>query len=104
MPDFRNYNEDYIPDYALMRKRLDSIILPKSLKGIGLEALRANSFSKIELPASLEYLGLGAFYEEGDVDLMDVYCYNPVPPTIQGGQAGNEENMFQSSTYSRATL
>ncbi len=104
VPDFRNYNEDYIPDYALMRKRLDSIILPKSLKGIGLEALRANSFSKIELPATLEYLGLGAFYEEGDVDLMDVYCYNPVPPTIQGGQAGNEENMFQSSTYSRATL
>ncbi len=102
--DFYNVNDDYIPDGALSRKRLDSIILPSSLKGIGLSGLSENSFSKLELPATLEYLGLGAFWEGGDLDLMDIYCHNPVPPTIQGGQSGNEENMFQKSTYSRATL
>lgn len=102
--DLYNMNDDYIPDNALFRKRLDSIILPRNLKGIGKESLRENSFSKIELPATLEYIGLGAFWEGGDVDLMDVICNNPVPPTIQAGQSGNEEHMFESETYKRATL
>lgn len=102
--DFYNINDDYIPDGALSRKRLDSIILPLTLKGIGLEGLSENSFEKLELPATLEYLGLGAFWEGGDIDLMNIYCHNPIPPTIQSGQSGNEEHMFETNTYSRATL
>lgn len=102
--DIYNPYDNYIPDGALVRKRLDSIILPSGLKGIGLEGLRENSFSKIELPSTLEYIGLGAFGEGGDVDLMDVICNNPTPPVIQAGQFGNEEHMFESETYKRATL
>ncbi len=101
---YNNFNDDYMPDFALERKRLDSIILPPNLKGIGLEALRENSFGEINLPASLEYIGLGAFWEGGDIDLMKVVCNNPVPPVIQAGQFGNEEHMFESTTYQRAVL
>ncbi len=101
--DQYNYFEDYMPDNALVRKRLQTIVLPSRLKGLGLESLRENSFKEIDIPASCGFIGLGAFWGN-DGDFTDIRCHSTTPPEIQAGQSGNEEHMFNTRDYTNATL
>lgn len=73
--------EDELPTYALTSlKKLETLKLPKDLKYIGSNSMMYLAISRIELPSTVQSMGLNLFFD--CANLKTVVCHMPQPVFI----------------------
>lgn len=77
-----NNLENYMPRFSFTNmKNLTIIILPKNLVGVSDYGIMNTMINTIDLPSTVNYIGLNAF--SGCINLETVICRNPQPVNIQ---------------------
>lgn len=77
----------YIPDNTFLGcAKLAEVVIPEGVETIGASAFKnCNDLPEIRIPASVTHIGADAF--KGNYNLINVYSYNMVPPTIDSEKA-----------------
>ena len=82
----------YLPDSAFEEKGLKTIILPKNLKGLGVNSLRKNKISQLDIPESVNYYGVNALNYCEDLTLIVLHNPTVIPVSWCVLEGTNRDN------------